>query len=139
MSDLSHSVDQPYKPSSYHPRATWRVYFTNPIDMGTFNESMVKIKPALKKAVFRIENNSANTASVAIFGGSYGLNRQQSCLIIENDSEPSKKYKVTVDRALCDVYEQKLIGADTYDVAVGPGYDSLCKYFTTWYLYLINF
>jgi hypothetical protein len=130
MSDLSHSIDQPYKPSSYHPRATWRVYFTNPIDMGTFKESMVTIKPALKKAVFRIENNSANTASVAIIGGSYGLNRQQSCLIIENDSEPSTKYKVTVDRALCDVYEQKLTGADTYHVDVGPGYDSLSKYFT---------
>jgi hypothetical protein len=96
--------------------------------MGTFKESMVTIKPPLKKAVFRIENDSANTAGVSIFGGSDGLNRQQSCLIIENDSEPSKKYKVTVDRALCDVYEQKLIGADTYDVAVGPGYDSLCKY-----------
>lgn len=89
---------------------------------------MITITPPLKKVVFRVENNSANTASVGIFGGSYGLARQQSCLIIENDSDPSKKYKVTVDRALCDVYEQKLTGANTYDVSVGPGYDSLSKF-----------
>ena len=98
--------------------------------MGTFKESMVKITPPLKKVVFRVENNSANTASVLIGGGGYGLDRQQSCLIIENDSDPSKTYKVTVDRALCDVYEQKLTGANTYDVSVGPGYDSLSKCLT---------
>jgi len=96
--------------------------------MGTFKESMIKITPPLKKMVFRIENNSANTASVGYIGSSYGIMRQQSCLIIENDSEPSKSYKVTVDRSLCDVYEQKLTGADTYDVDVGPGYDSLSKW-----------
>lgn len=126
-----YSVDQPHRPSEYHPRATWRVYFTNPIDMGSFKESMVKITPPVRKPVFRVENNSANTANVVAFGGAYGIERQQSCLIIENESDPNKSYKVTVDRALCDVYEQKLTGADSYDVRVGPGYDSLCKCHTS--------
>lgn len=84
---------------------------------------MVKIKPPLSKAVFRIENSSANTAGLPF--GSNAANMQSTCLIIENDSEPSKTYTVTIDGDLRDVYEQKLSCSKKCSVYVGPGYDSL--------------
>ena len=130
---------QPYHPT-YHPRSTWRVYFTNPIDSRTFDEKLITVKPPLKNATFKLENNSSNTATVILRGGSFGLNLNVTSLIIENDSEPNTDYKVIVGRELKDVYGQKLTENDTYNLSVGPGYDSLSKRrnLTWWSIYIYN-
>jgi hypothetical protein len=121
------SVIQPYHPV-YHPRSTWRIYLTNPIDYRTFDEKLITVKPALKNATFKLDNNSANTGHTVILpGGSFGLHLNVTSLIIENDGEPNTDYTVVVGRALKDVYGQKLTENDTYRLSVGPGYDSLSK------------
>jgi hypothetical protein len=87
------------------------------------------VKPPLKNATFKLDNNSSNTAQTVILpGGSFGLHLNVTSLIIENDSEPNTDYTVTVGRELKDVYGQKLTENDTFRLSVTPGYDSLSKF-----------
>jgi hypothetical protein len=133
------SVIQPYHPV-YHPRSTWRIYLTNPIDYRTFDEKLITVKPALKNATFKLDNNSANTGHTVILpGGSFGLHLNVTSLIIENDSEPNTDYTVVVGRALKDVYGQKLTENDTFRLSVGPGYDSLSKQHGICYAFDLTF
>jgi hypothetical protein len=124
--DCCFSVVQPFHPT-FHPRATWRVYFTNPIDARSFNEKLVTITPPLNNAKFKLDNDPSNGHTVIMPGSHFGLALNMTSVIIENDSKPNTDYKITFGRELLDVYGQKLTENNSYRLSVGPGYDSLSK------------
>lgn len=85
---------------SCSPQDWWRVEFTNPIDATAFQESQVKIQPAIAGGMKSLVNGSS-----LMFGGS---------------KKPDTAYKLTLDKSLKDVFGQQLSEDATFEFKVGP-------------------
>jgi uncharacterized protein YfaS (alpha-2-macroglobulin family) len=87
------------------PNDAWRISFTNPLDREAFDESQVKIEPAL-----------SGSANVSVYGSElyiYGAKRGRTT------------YTVTLNRSIKDQFGQTLTGPASFTFNVGPADPSL--------------
>ncbi|HZT60404.1 MAG TPA: alpha-2-macroglobulin family protein, partial [Pyrinomonadaceae bacterium] len=87
------------------PNDAWRISFTNPLDREAFDESQVKIEPAL-----------SGSANVSVYGDQ---------LYIMGAKRGRTTYTVTLDRAIKDQFGQTLTGPASFTFNVGPADPSL--------------
>jgi uncharacterized protein YfaS (alpha-2-macroglobulin family) len=86
------------------PNDAWRISFSNPLDREAFDESQLKIEPAL------------DSKNVAVYGSEmyiYGAKRGRTT------------YTVTLDRSIKDQFGQTLTGPASFTFSVGPADPSL--------------
>ena len=88
------------------PRNPMTFYFTNPIDVETFDESDIRVEPEIPGMT---------------------IHKAHSYLTIRGRKEGRTKYKVTLPASARDKYGQKLEGDRTFSFRVGPARPSIAR------------
>ena len=81
------------------PNAPWRIEFNNPIALPGFEESQVRIEPAMEEVTPLVSGNT---------------------LLIAGLKKPETTFRVTLDKSLADSFGQKLGKDTTLEFKVGP-------------------